>query len=113
MKIKHLPFHISDHRPILACFNWEERGPNLRRHDRLLRFEESWIPFEESKNIIQNSWREFSGQGAPIFGLTIEKCIKDLYGWNVRRLNGSISKAIEKSRRLVGCSMQMGVLRTL
>lgn len=45
--IAHLNYHNSDHRPILASLAQEDTPTRRKKKNSLLRFEESWLAFEE------------------------------------------------------------------
>lgn len=99
IKIFHLPFHSSDHRPILASLSFIVKRSFGNPVVSLLMFEEGWTKFEETKQIISKEWYEFQGHGTKDFKNKIEGCLKSLKSWNRERLNGSLAKAIDRKKR--------------
>lgn len=56
-EVEHLNYHQSDHRPILMQIGWETRVSGKNPAKKIIKFEESWVGFEECKENIVNSWK--------------------------------------------------------
>lgn len=95
LKVMHLNFHNSDHRPILAIIENQSKR-QARKKVNLMRFEESWTAFPEVKEIIRKSWNNVLGRDVEAFSRSILRCLEGLINRNKERLNGSIGKAIDR-----------------
>lgn len=93
--VDHLNYLSSDHRPIIASLDSVQNSIS-RKSSGTLRFEESWIEFDECRNIIDNHWKGSSAAGIGSFCNKIKECLVKLSRWNKIRLGGSIKAAITR-----------------
>lgn len=69
-----------------------EKGSN----GKILRFEEGWLKFKETKEIVKDSWNLEEGSEARNINLKLGRCINNLHNWSKNRLKGSISAAVKR-----------------
>lgn len=94
IKVHHLNFLSSDHRPIGASWDIRNEIKAVKNSKPIMRFEESWIKLKDAKKVIEDCWENQNGGGAVNFNAKILRCINKLHIWNKNRLKGSLKKAI-------------------
>ncbi|KAL5800890.1 hypothetical protein ACOSQ3_032522 [Xanthoceras sorbifolium] len=97
IKVEHLGFMFSDHRPISARFVYG--GPNISGdRDRKFKFEPFWLKDEECYSVICSAWGGFvndsSGRGLRD---KLVVCADRLANWSKVKF-GSLRKAIDRKR---------------
>lgn len=95
-RVNHLSFMSSDHRPIVASWDFADEISKTRSEGRLLRFEEGWTKFKETKGIVRDCWTQRSRNGADDLNNKVKKSIQNLHKWNRKRLKDSLKRAIAK-----------------
>lgn len=108
--ISHTNKHNSDHKGIVASIDHKETDQGRGWIRKLIRFEETWIKFEECRDIISRHWVEESIVSLGSFTSKITRCLFKLKKWNNTRLNGSLKAAIaRKEEELKALSLRQGV----
>lgn len=64
-----------------------------------LRFEESWVDFEEYKEIVSKHWKEERCANIQTFQMKVLGCLGKLKRRNKERLNGSLKAAISRKEK--------------
>lgn len=95
-KVTHLNFLSSDHRPIVASWEFLDETRKVKNYGKIQRFEEGWLKFKETKDIVKDFWRYQYGGGTQSLSNRIKESLTHLHKWNRERLKGSIKKAISR-----------------
>lgn len=99
LKVNHLSFQSSDHRPITASFSFQNTLLTQLKGKRIARFEEAWTSFGEVRNIIEKIWNIYQCERIGDWVTKADFCIKELLSWIKKRLDGSIRKAIDRKEK--------------
>ena len=100
-KVRHLTASYSDHNPIVINTN-PMHHQQIRRKQKLHRFEEKWVAHPECEEVVRDSWIHTQPLGSPMYCLfkKIKRYRAQLVAWGKSTFNNTKARLTEKQREL-------------
>ena len=100
-KVRHLTASYSDHNPIVINTN-PMHHQQIRRKQKLHRFEEKWVAHPECEEVVRDSWIHTQPSGSPMYCLfkKIKRYRAQLVAWGKSTFNDTKARLTEKQREL-------------
>lgn len=99
MKVQHLNFHHSDHRPIIMEFSSTNVPNQASFRKKKVKMEEFWTEMEGSRKAFKEAWTATNNISNINFTSRIQEGLVEMSRWNRNRLQGSIIGAIDRKER--------------
>lgn len=105
VRVEHLNYHHSDHRPILLEIGWDNLGQQENYSKKNIKLEDCWTDLEGSKTTFKNSWNHSIEAFNVSFSRKIQEGLEAMSRWNKERLKGTIKGVITRKEKDINTLM--------